>query len=259
MMAGEFCFTQTDDGKIVEVSYPDGESSEAVNFKKGIVAAFQTNFKGTAEQEEEDTTSLHKSAYRCVCTVYIHMCGYYPLSRYATRGTEITAYRTVQSSNVHVLAGGTPTEDVQITANEQIIYDGKVLTRSQGSTSVVLTAGLGDLDSSRVAAPAARINPTGVLAKLPEYEQEVLGRAKRQVFGRGPVGLPLEQPATYDSNTDINDMKGEGEYTLVKIFCRAAVARTTREAWEEDDGQTLVTDTLRANINYSQCTYTIST
>ncbi len=156
---------------------------------------------------------------------------------------------------MHALAGDTPTEDVQITANEQIIYDGKVLTRSQGSTSVVLTAGLGDLDSSRVAAPAARINPTGVLAKLPEYEQEVLGRAKRQVFGRGPIG----QPVTYDSSTDINDMKGEGEYTLVKIFCRAAVARTTREAWEEDDGQTLVTDTLRANINYSQCTYTIST
>ncbi len=70
MMAGEFCFTQTDDGKIVEVSYPDGESSEAVNFKKGIVAAFQTNFKGTAEQEEEDTTSFHKSAYRCDSVQY---------------------------------------------------------------------------------------------------------------------------------------------------------------------------------------------
>ncbi len=63
MMAGEFCFIQTDDGKTVEVSYPEGDSSVAVNFKKGIVAAFQTNFKGTAEQEEEDTTSLHKSAY----------------------------------------------------------------------------------------------------------------------------------------------------------------------------------------------------
>ncbi len=66
MMAGKFCFTHTDDGKIVEVSYPDGESTEAVNFQKGIVAAFKTNFKGTAEQEEEDTTSLHKSTYRCV-------------------------------------------------------------------------------------------------------------------------------------------------------------------------------------------------
>lgn len=63
-MAGEFCFVQTADGKIVAVSYPDGESSEAINFKKGIVAAFQTNFLGTAETEEEDTTSLHKSAYR---------------------------------------------------------------------------------------------------------------------------------------------------------------------------------------------------
>lgn len=64
MMEGEFCFTQTEEGKIVEVTYPDGESSEAINFKKGIVAAFQTNFKETAQQEEEDTTSLHRSLYR---------------------------------------------------------------------------------------------------------------------------------------------------------------------------------------------------
>ncbi len=64
LTAGQFCFVQTADGKIAEVSYPDGENSEAVNFKKGIVAAFQTNFLGTTETEEEDTTSLHKSAYR---------------------------------------------------------------------------------------------------------------------------------------------------------------------------------------------------
>ncbi len=63
-MSGEFCFVQTSDGKIAAVSYPNGENSEAINFKKGIVAAFQTNFLKTAEAEEEDTTSLHKSAYR---------------------------------------------------------------------------------------------------------------------------------------------------------------------------------------------------
>lgn len=66
MMSGDFCFVQTEDGKVVEVNYPDGESSEAINFKKGIAAAFQTNFKGTTQEEEEDTTSLHQSTYRYV-------------------------------------------------------------------------------------------------------------------------------------------------------------------------------------------------
>ncbi len=130
---------------------------------------------------------------------------------------------------------GTPTEDVQITANEQIIYDGKVLTRSQLRINLHCSHS-GDLDSSRVAA-----RPTGVLAKLPEYEQEVQERARRQVF-RGGLARPLVQPANYDINTDINDMKGEGEYTLVKIFCRAAVAITKRDASEKDGRQELVTD-----------------
>lgn len=65
LMSGVFCFVQAADGKVVEVYHPPGESDTAVNFKKGIAAAFQSNFKGTAEEEEEDTTSLHRSAYRC--------------------------------------------------------------------------------------------------------------------------------------------------------------------------------------------------
>ena len=64
LMSGVFCFVQAADGKVVEVYHPPGESDAAVNFKKGIAAAFQSNFKGTSEEEEEDTTSLHRSSYK---------------------------------------------------------------------------------------------------------------------------------------------------------------------------------------------------
>ena len=170
------------------------------------------------------------------------------LYRYTTIGTETTAFRTIQSSNIHILAGGAPTEDVQITANEQIVYDGKVLSRSQGSTSIVLTAGFGDIDSSRVEAANPRLNSTG-----PGDEEEVQRRVIRQVTEQ-PVE-PVE-PATYDSDTDINELKGEGEYALVKLFCKPVIV-TKRDTVEEDGRENLVTDTLQANINYSKYYYSL--
>ena len=57
---------QTEDGKIVAVQHPSKENTEVVNFKKNIAAAFQANFKGTADEVEEDTMSLHHSHYRFV-------------------------------------------------------------------------------------------------------------------------------------------------------------------------------------------------
>ena len=61
-----FCFVQTEDGKVVAVQHPRQENAEVVNFKKNIAAAFQANFKGTTDEEEEDTMSLHHSHYRSV-------------------------------------------------------------------------------------------------------------------------------------------------------------------------------------------------
>ena len=66
LMSQWFCFVQTADGKVVAVEHPPKENAEVVNFKKGIAAAFQANFKGTKEEEEEDTSSLHRSSYRFV-------------------------------------------------------------------------------------------------------------------------------------------------------------------------------------------------
>ena len=66
LMSQWFCFVQTEDGKIVAVQHPSKENIEVVNFKKNIAAAFQANFKGTADEVEEDTMSLHHSYYRFV-------------------------------------------------------------------------------------------------------------------------------------------------------------------------------------------------
>ncbi len=64
LMSNWFCFIQTEDGKIVMVHHPASEVRDVVNFKKGIAAAFQSNFKGTTVEEEQDTMSQHRSTYR---------------------------------------------------------------------------------------------------------------------------------------------------------------------------------------------------
>ncbi len=147
---------------------------------------------------------------------------------------------------MHLLAGGTPTEDVQISASEQVVYDGSVLARSSGSTSVNLTA------SGRQ--QTFRRGPGGtasdVLAQVPKFDDGVQGRAKRQVLGRqGPTGPPPE-PSSYDANAEIKEMHGDGEYTLVKVSC-STVSRSRRHAAEEDL-KGLISDTLRANVNTSE-------
>jgi hypothetical protein len=48
----------------VAVHHANDESSDAVDFKKSIAAAFQANFKGTEREEEDDPQSDHVSHYR---------------------------------------------------------------------------------------------------------------------------------------------------------------------------------------------------
>ena len=57
---------QTSDGKIVAVHHASDESSDAVDFKKSIAAAFQANFKGTEQEEEDDPQSEHIAHYQYV-------------------------------------------------------------------------------------------------------------------------------------------------------------------------------------------------
>ena len=55
---------QTSDGKIVSVHHSSDENNDAVDFKKSIAAAFQANFKGTEQEEEDDPQSDHVAHYR---------------------------------------------------------------------------------------------------------------------------------------------------------------------------------------------------
>lgn len=63
-LSGWFCFVQSNDGQVVSIFHSRGEDMEAVNFKKGIAAAFQANFQGSDERIEIDPQSRHLSHYR---------------------------------------------------------------------------------------------------------------------------------------------------------------------------------------------------
>ena len=63
LLAGWFCFVQTEDGKVVAVHHSPRESQNTVDFKRAIAAAFQANFKGTTEETESDPQSTHVAHY----------------------------------------------------------------------------------------------------------------------------------------------------------------------------------------------------
>ena len=74
LLTGPFCFVQTSDGKVVTALYNQDEKPDVVNFKKAIAAAFQANFKKTAQEVEEDAQSRHISQYRSVFAVSACIC-----------------------------------------------------------------------------------------------------------------------------------------------------------------------------------------
>ena len=66
-LKGEFCYVQTNDGRIVSIHHSPTESEGAINVKRGIAGAFQANFDNQEEVEESDPGSTHVSHYRYVC------------------------------------------------------------------------------------------------------------------------------------------------------------------------------------------------
>ncbi len=64
LLSGWFCFIQTDGGKVVAVYHSTDDKPDIVNFKKSVAASFQSNFKQTEEEEEDDPQSKHMSHYR---------------------------------------------------------------------------------------------------------------------------------------------------------------------------------------------------
>ena len=63
-LKGEFCYIQTNDGKIVSVHFNHTENQQSLNIKKGIAAVFQANFDNAEEIIESDPGSSHVSHYK---------------------------------------------------------------------------------------------------------------------------------------------------------------------------------------------------
>ena len=69
LFRGQFCFVQTEDGRVVEVYHDEDSHPEGLNLKKTIAAAFQANFRNQEEDEEQDPQSLHVTHYRYGLTI----------------------------------------------------------------------------------------------------------------------------------------------------------------------------------------------
>ena len=63
-LKGEFCYVQTQNGKIVSIHHSPTKNEEGINVKKGITGVFQANFENQEEVEELDPGSSHISHYR---------------------------------------------------------------------------------------------------------------------------------------------------------------------------------------------------
>ena len=64
-LAGELCYVQTVDGKIVAIHHEMTDSFEGVNIKRSIASIFQANYNTiTKDVEEVDAGSVHTSHYR---------------------------------------------------------------------------------------------------------------------------------------------------------------------------------------------------
>ena len=65
-LKGEFCYVQTQNGRIVSIHYSPTDDEEGINVKRGIAGAFQANFDKQEEVEELDPSSSHVSHYRYI-------------------------------------------------------------------------------------------------------------------------------------------------------------------------------------------------
>ena len=66
MMSGWFKFVQTEDGSVPAIFHNNKDDLAPINFKRGVSAAFQANFKGTSQNVETDPQSVHISKYTYV-------------------------------------------------------------------------------------------------------------------------------------------------------------------------------------------------
>jgi hypothetical protein len=119
LFGGVFCFVQTESGKIPIVRHDANESQQVVDFKKGLISGFQTNFKGTDMEEEFDPDSVHLSHYNYTGNPSEHMVRHfhqYNIARFAD----------------------TPDLPINYSKREDIEYNGRVLSHARGQTDILV-------------------------------------------------------------------------------------------------------------------------
>ncbi|KAL5489161.1 hypothetical protein EMCRGX_G018221 [Ephydatia muelleri] len=134
LLNGPFCFVQTEDGRIVSVHHNPEERAQVVNFKKGIAAAFQANFKYTRVEVEEDTQSKHYSQYSYERIAPDH----------------VIMHRVVDSESViQFVASAVKGKPLKVEREEDVEYKKGKLLSSQGRTLINWNGPADSYDQSR--------------------------------------------------------------------------------------------------------------
>jgi len=140
-LKGEFCYVQTQDGKIAAVHFSPTDSHDGINIKRGIASAFQANFDHKEEVEELDPGSQHISHYRYNCRALGIII--FTFNRYfeTALGSEITFTRTITRDDLIDIGGGAPKDSLDYTKQENSTFINKILERSHGVLQVRVNFG----------------------------------------------------------------------------------------------------------------------
>ena len=120
------------------------EDDQAVDFKKSIAAAFQANFKGTDQEEENDPQSAHLAHYRYVAILSLQLvpiatslmiCRYDKDTASESRNVQ-KMHRSIKSDDVIDYSTGARKRDIQLTKDEDIEYRDGILYHSSGDSLV---------------------------------------------------------------------------------------------------------------------------
>ena len=121
---------------MVAVFHRETEDAEVVNIKKGIAAAFQANFKRTAEEVETDLDSKHTSHYRFekIRFIVLILISFF---RYVDSPNGTTKmYRTFTNDDVIEYATHVDTRALNLVETEEVQYRDGMLLKSNGTMHV---------------------------------------------------------------------------------------------------------------------------
>ena len=136
-LKGEFCYVQTENGKIVSIHYSPTEDEDAINVKRGITGAFQANFDNQKEVVESDPGSSHISHYEYVSNSYITEITMFCCHSYAKTSNKVVSFmRSFKEDDLIEVTGGLSTDSLDYIKIEKSTFINKILYKSQGTLRI---------------------------------------------------------------------------------------------------------------------------